>query len=677
MRPDIQEVKSRIEELRQVIEYHNHRYYVLDDPEVTDEEYDVFFRELLFLEKQFPQFEHPASPTRKVGGDPAQAFTPRPHSLPMYGLDNCFSLEEVNTFINRIVRQAQNDELSFWVEPKLDGLAVEIIFENGYFSAASTRGDGITGEDVSANIRTVRNIPLTLINRQNAPEYLEIRGEVVMPREDFHVLNTAKAERGEKTFANPRNAAAGSVRQLDPAVTAARPLNFFAYGLGLVRGARQWSSQAEISSDLSKFGVAVVPGGMICRRIDEIRQLFDKQASARHSSPFDIDGLVIKVNDISLQNSLGFTSRSPRWAIALKFPALQETTRLKQITIQVGRTGALTPVASLEPVNVGGVMVSRATLHNENEIRVKDLKIGDMVLVQRAGDVIPEVVRPIREKRTGQETDFVFPENCPACHSPATRIENEAVRRCVNISCPARLEQGLVHFAGRQALDIDGLGRKWIKIFVEKGLVTKLTDIFRLKQGQLLQLERMGEKSARNMLDSIEDAKHSATLARLIFGLGIRHVGRQTAISLASRFTSLGQLSLADKSALQEIEDIGPEVASSIVSFFSNQDNKELLNDFKQIGLWPESLPRQESAQSLNNSKFIFTGAMEGLPRDKAKEMIESAGGKVVSSISRNVDYVVVGEKPGSKLAKARDMGLKIIGREEFLELMENTRSPK
>jgi DNA ligase (NAD+) len=674
MNHDPQEMKNRIEDLRRRIEYHNHRYYVLDDPLVTDAEYDRMFRELAKLEEKYPRFDHPASPTKKVGGAPAPYFSPRAHSIPMYGLENCFSMEKVRLFIDRIKKQVPENDPTFWIEPKLDGLAVEVIYESGIFAAACTRGDGNIGEDVTANVRTVRNLPLSLINASQAPEYLEVRGEIVIPKKNFEKLNALKEQNREKVFANPRNAAAGSVRQLDSRVTASRPLYFFAFGTGIIRSDNkgQWTSQSAISSGLKALGVPPVPNGKLCRDLNEIEQYFHEQASKRHDSPFDIDGLVIKVNDLSQQNRLGFTARAPRWAIALKFPAMQEKTRLSRIRVQVGRTGVLTPVAYLDPVNVGGVMVSRASLHNENEIRAKDLKIGDLVLVQRAGDVIPEVVKPFKEERTGKEKDFIFPDTCPSCHSPVTRIEHEVAWRCVNLSCPARLEQGLIHFAGRQALDIEGLGKKWINVFVSRGLVRKLTDIFLLQKPQLLKLDRMGEKSADNLINSIKKAKINVTLPRLIFGLGIRHVGQQTAKSLAEKFTDLDELARATKPSLQAIDDIGPEVASSIAGFFSNAANRQLLADFKSLGLWPVSSTASSGAGPLKDKNFIFTGSISGLSRENARETVESRGGKVVGSISKNIDYVVAGDKPGSKLIRARELGLRVIGQDEFLALIND-----
>lgn len=674
MNHDPQEVKARIEDLRRRIEHHNYRYYVLDDPVVSDAEYDRLFRELQELEKTHPGLDHPASPTRKVGSAPAAAFSPRAHSIPMYGLDNCFSMDEVRQFVDRIRKQAPENELSFWVEPKLDGLAVEVIYESGIFTAACTRGDGSVGEDVTANVRTVRNLPLSLMDASMVPEYLEVRGEIVIPKKNFQKLNALKEQNGEKVFANPRNAAAGSVRQLDSRVTASRPLYFFAFGTGIIRSRNEgrWSAQSSISAGLKALGVPPVPGGRLCRNLDEIEGFFEEQSSKRHDSPFDIDGLVIKVDHVSQQERLGFTARAPRWAIAFKFPAMQEKTRLRQISVQVGRTGVLTPVAYLDPVNVGGVMLSRASLHNENEIRAKDLKIGDMVLVQRAGDVIPEVVKTLPEERTGREVDFVFPDTCPSCHSPVTRIEQEVAWRCVNLSCPARLEQGLIHFAGRQALDIEGLGKKWVEVLVSRGLISKLSDIFRLQKNDLLKLERMGDKSAGNLIDSIQKARENATLPRLIFGLGIRHVGLQTARALAANFRDLDELSRANASSLQAIDDVGPEVASSIAGFFKNSANRQLLTDFKDLGLWPASRTSSSGDGHLKDKKFIFTGTIQGLSRQEATAMVEAQGGKVVGSISGKVDYVVAGDNPGSKLTRALNLGLRIVGRDEFMELIEN-----
>ncbi len=672
MNKEQEKLKARAEELRREINYHNYRYYVLDDPVISDAEFDSLLAELKALEQKHPWLDHPASPTKKVGAEPAEAFSTMKHSLPMYSLDNSFSLQEMREFVRRIKKNIPGTEPSFWVEPKLDGLAVELIFDQGVYAAASTRGDGYTGEDVSANIKTIRNLPLSLLEKENQPEYLEVRGEVVIPKQDFLRLNDLKAQRGEKVFANPRNAAAGSVRQLDPKITASRPLYFFAYGVGLKRfkGDYQWNSQEEISTGLRDLGVPVVQKGKVCRNEQEIEACYEQQFKEREQSSFEIDGLVLKVNELKLQEKLGFTSRAPRWALALKFPALQGRTIIKDIHVQVGRTGVLTPVAILEPVKIGGVVVSRASLHNENELRAKDLKIGDQVLVQRAGDVIPEVLKPFKEERNGTQQEFVFPDKCPACSGPVSRLNQEVALRCLNMSCPARLEQGLIYFVSKNGLDIDGLGRKWIKILIENGLVHSPADIFRLDKKDLLPLERMGEKSAQNLIASVSEARKKATLPKLIAALGIQHVGSETAKKLAENFSNLDELSVADEQTLQKIEDIGPEVAGSIVKFFSNPDNQNLVQEFKHIGLWPVHRPESGKEQPLKGQKILFTGGLQNLTREQATERVESLGGKVTGSVSGNINIVVVGENPGSKLDKARNLGLKIINEDDFLELI-------
>jgi len=675
MKNDSEQLKVRAEELRREINYHNYRYYVLDDPVISDAEYDRLVAELKNLENEYPWLDHPASPTKKVGAAPARAFSPRKHSLPMYSLENSFSLQEVRDFVHRVQKQIAHTDPTFWAEPKLDGLAVEVIYEQGIYTAASTRGDGYVGEDVTENVRTIRNLPLSLFHLDFLPRYLEVRGEVVIPKNEFVRLNDFKARKGEKVFANPRNAAAGSVRQLDPAITVSRPLYFFAYGIGLVNFPEGfgWNTQKEIAGGLKELGLPVVQGGRICFDLGQIEACYQEQLKKREQSAFDIDGLVLKVNELNLQDLLGFTSRAPRWAVALKFPALQGKTRLKDIQVQVGRTGVLTPVAILEPLSLGGVVVSRASLHNENEIRNKDLKIGDTVLVQRAGDVIPEVLRPFKEERTGTEQYFAFPEDCPACGSQVARLNHEVALRCLNLSCPARLEQGLIYFVSKQGLDIEGLGRKWIRILVNKGLLRSPADIFRLSREDLMPLERMGEKLARNILDSIALARQNVTLPRLIAALGIRHVGAQTAKKLAEHFPDLDMLAAADVEALQRIEEVGPEVAGSIVKFFSNPENQKLLQELKKLGLWPVYRPRGRKDLPLQGKKTVFTGALKTLTREKARQRVEDLGGKVLSSITGNVDLVVVGENPGSKLARARNLGVKTISEEDFLRLIEDS----
>jgi len=667
--------QDRAEELRRQIEYHNYRYYVLDNPVISDAEYDQLFRELQDLEKNYPELIVPYSPTQRVGGPPAEEFVHRAHTVPMYSLENAFDLEEWHNYLQRIRKLLPGEEINFWVDPKLDGLAVEIIYENGKYQAAATRGDGYTGEEVTANMRTVRNLPLQL-QKNHDLEYLEVRGETIINLKDFERLNRQQLEENKKPFANPRNLAAGSIRQLDPKVTAQRPLRFIAYGVGQVRWKSRntvWKTQAEIANGLKDLGLTTAPRAKLCTQASEVEQYYQNLGRIRDNMPFEIDGMVVKVNDLDQQRRLGTTARAPRWSIALKFKAVQAETKLKDIQVQVGRTGALTPVAKLSPVSIGGVTVSKATLHNEDEIRAKDLKIGDTVIVQRAGEVIPEVVRPVIEKRTGQEKDFFFPKYCPVCHSKVSRLQGEVAYRCLNVSCPAKLIQELIHFVSKAGLDIEGLGNKWIEIFVNKGLVKTPADLFRLKKEDLLQLERMGSKSADNMLKALEEAKQKADLPKLLAALGIRFVGDQTAKVLAEHFRDLDELARADKESLQEIKDIGPEIAESIRKFFTNEQNQKLLQDFKQIGLWPVS--RQEPDKNkqvptnLKDKKFIFSGRLQQLTRSQAQEKVEQFGGKVVGSMSKNVDYLVVGENPGSKLDKARDLGVRVINEQEFLDL--------
>ena len=673
------EIQERVKKLREEISYHDYRYYVLDDPVISDPEYDRLFNELKKLEEKYPELDDPNSPTKRVGGTALTEFKPRAHSMPMYSLDNGFSLADWEEFLGKIKRIDPDAIASgFWVEPKMDGLAVEVIYEQGQFKAAATRGDGLIGEDITANMRTIRNLPLTLMS-DDPPPYLEVRGEVIIFKKDFEKLNAEQLEKGDKVFANPRNAAAGSLRQLDPKITARRPLKFFAYGIGQVRFKNKpaWTTQEEVVTGLKSLGIATAPEGKLCLRPDDVARYYQKILEKRNNLPFELDGIVIKINDLAMQEKLGATARAPRWALALKFPAHQGETRLLDIIVQVGRTGVLTPVAILEPITLSGARVSRATLHNENEIQAKDLRIGDIVVVQRAGDVIPEVVRPVKEKRTGNEKEFHFPRTCPACNSSVARIGDEVAWRCLNISCPARLEQGLIHFVSKTGLDIEGLGKRWIQVLVRKGLVKSPVDLFRLKKQDLLPLERMGEKLAENMLGSIEQARKNASLRKLISALGIRLVGEQTARVLAENYKDLDELAKASVEDLQELPDIGPEVASSIVQFFQNKANKELLEGFKEIGLWPvEEVEKEdgklgeeesEKIRNLEGKKFIFTGGLKSMSRSEAKKKVEELGGRVVSAVSRNVDYVVVGDKPGSKLDKAKSLGLNIINEDEFL----------
>ncbi|TVR01910.1 MAG: NAD-dependent DNA ligase LigA [Desulfovibrionales bacterium] len=678
----------RMQELASLIRYHDHRYYVLDDPEIDDAEYDALFRELWDLEERHPELTDPDSPTRRVGGEASRAFRPFAHSLPMYSLDNAFSLEEWRAFTARLARALPGEDPAFWVDPKLDGLAVEVVYEDGGFVRAGTRGDGVTGEDVSANLRTVRNLPLRLDGRggesnpAGLPNLLEVRGEVIMRREDFARLNREQADAGRKTFANPRNAAAGSVRQLDPRITAERPLRFYAYGIGLVEwpeGVTGWATQQDILNGLRALGFSVPEHSRLCSDPGDVERHYAKVARLRESLGYEIDGVVAKVDGLDQQRRLGATARAPRWALAWKFPAGQAVTRLLDIQVQVGRTGVLTPVAVLEPVALSGAMVSRATLHNEDEIRAKDLRLGDRVVVQRAGDVIPEVVGPVMEERTGEEHEFVFPHVCPVCATPAVRLPGEAAWRCQNMACPALLRQSLVYFTSKAGLDVEGLGKKWVEILVDKGLIHTPADIFRLREEHLLTLERMGPKLAGNIVTSIAQARDRADLATLIRALGIRHVGAQTARVLADHFPDLDALGRADREALQLLPDIGPEVAASIRGFFTNPVNQRLLDDLRGLGLWPRA-GEQERAAGDSDSLFtgkriLFTGTLPDMSRSQAQKLVEQAGGTVVGAISKKVDFVVAGAEAGSKLTKARELGLTVLEGVEFLRMLGQGKS--
>lgn len=675
------EVLERVRELRGLLEYHNRRYYVLDDPEITDAEYDALFRELRALEEALPGLDDPNSPTRRVGGAVREGFEKRAHTLPLYSLDNAFDVEEWRAFVERVRREEPHAPLAFWTDPKLDGLAVELVYEHGRLAAALTRGDGSVGEVVTENMRTVRNLPLVLTppDGEEPPALLEVRGETVMLKEDFHALNLRQEEEGGKAFANPRNAAAGSVRQLDSAVTASRRLRFMAYGIGAARWdggpgtpAERWNSQSEIMAWFAACGLPVPPQARLCAGPDEVAGYYERLSGERDGLPFEIDGVVAKLDDLGLQAALGFTARFPKWALALKFPARQAETVLEAIEVQVGRTGVLTPVAHLRPVAVGGVVVSRATLHNEDEIRAKDLRVGDTVVVQRAGDVIPEVVRPVPEKRPEGAAPYEFPTRCPVCGSEAVRLEGEVAWRCVNASCPAVLRQRIVHFVSKAGLDIQGVGVKLVEQLVREGRVKTPADLFGLGAGELALMERMGVKSAQNAVAAIAKARDESSLERLIAALGVRHVGERTARTLAANFRDLDAVGAASAEDLTALPDVGPEVAGSVRAFFANEDNRVLMAALRAAGLWPVSEPEAESGPgALSGVTLLFTGALPGMSRPEAAKLAEAAGAKVVKAVSRNVDYLVAGDKAGSKLDKARDLGVAVIDFAAFMRLLE------
>jgi len=666
------EILNKAESLRQVLHRHNHRYYVLDDPEISDAEYDRMMQELVALETAYPELASPDSPSARVGAAPSDKFETAEHSLPMLSLDNGFDDSDILDFDRRIKKNLDTDEdILYTAEPKMDGLAVELVYEKGRLITASTRGDGIRGEVITANAKTIRTVPLVLLENKEVkiPAYLEVRGEVFMGLECFRRLNAEKLKAGVAPFANPRNAAAGSLRQLDPAVTAKRPLEIFCYGIG--RSDISSDSHWETLEILKKLGFRINPLIRARIGIDSCLEYYRELGNCRQSLPYDIDGVVIKIDKYSWQLELGATTRSPRWAIAYKFEAMQETTRILSIDVQVGRTGALTPVAIMEPVTVGGVTVSRATLHNEDEIRRKDIRIGDTVLIQRAGDVIPEVVKVIVSARTGLESVFNMPSNCPVCAAAIYRDKDEAVLRCNNSNCPAQIKARLRHFASKAAFDIDGLGEKLADQLVAKGLIASYSDIFHLNKEQVQSLERMGAKSAGNLIAAIEKSK-KISFSRFIYALGIRHVGENIADILAGRFESIAQLSDAPIELLETIEGIGPEIAESIRHFFEQDENQKTVQRILESGVEILVKAKRFKASPIQGISFVLTGTLEGMTRNEAKQMIEDAGGKVSSSVSRNTDYLVAGDDPGSKLERAKSLGVRILDKAEFLALIGN-----
>lgn len=663
------EIKARIERLREEIEYHNYRYYVLDDPVISDSEYDKLMRELQALEDKYPEFLNPNSPTQRVGAKPLEAFSTVTHTIPMLSLANATSEEEVVDFDKRVKRLLGVSQVDYVIEVKIDGLAVELVYVNGEFVLGSTRGDGFTGEDITQNLRTIKSIPMKLLRSEGAliPERLEVRGEIYMGRREFEELNKKREITGEPIFANPRNAASGSVRQLDPRITANRKLNIFCYGMGQVIGI-DIKTHMEFLDCLKKWGFRVNPYTRLCHTLEEVFMYYNYIKSIRDEIPYEIDGTVIKVNRLEYQVALGQVSRSPRWALAYKFESHEEKTVVKDIIVGVGRTGALTPVAVLEPVNIGGVVVERATLHNEDEIKRKDIKIGDSVIVTRAGDVIPEVVRVLKEERTGTERPFVMPDNCPVCGEHVVRPEGEAVRRCVNINCPAQIKGRIIHFASKRAMDIDGLGEKLVDQLVDKGLVRDVSDLYYLTKEQLSSLERMADKSAQNIIDAINISKRRP-FNRFLYALGIRHVGEHISGLLSEHYKDIEELMKAKEDELMSIPEIGPEVANSIVLFFQDEKNRQTIERILKAGVEIEY--KKAGERPLDGMLFVFTGTLKSMSRDEAKKIVESLGAKTLNSVGKKVNIVVAGEEAGSKLDKARQMGIKIIGEDEFLEMIK------
>jgi DNA ligase (NAD+) len=685
---DINKVKQRIAELREIINHHNYRYYVLDSPEISDAEYDELMKELRQLEADHPELVSPDSPTQRIGAPPVEAFGVVEHPQPLLSLANAFSYEELAAWHKRVSNLLGGRQFDLVCEPKIDGLAVALTYVDGLLVTGATRGDGYRGEDITQNLKTVRSIPLSV--SKEAPPRFEVRGEVYLPKAGFKKLNEERAKEELPLFANPRNAAAGSVRQLDSGITARRPLDIFIYGLGWAEGKAVPDTHWEIMQYLKSLGFKINPNIALCQSLDEAEKYYQSWAESREKSPYEADGIVAKVNYIALQQELGTVAHEPRWAIAYKFPAVQGTTKLIDIGINVGRTGSLNPYAILEPVRVGGVVISSAALHNEEDIHRKDIRIGDWVVVQRAGEVIPEIVEPIVSRRTGKEKIFHMPGRCPVCGSEVIKPEGEAMHRCTNAACPSQALERIKHFVSRGAMDIDGVGEKLCQALFEAGLIKDAADLYRLTREQLLGLERMADKSASNVLNSIEKSK-DRPLARVIFALGITHVGEQYAERLEEHFNSIdvgdqyaellaehfdriNNLAKASQEELLAIPSIGPKIAESIVAFFRQEGNRQIIEKLRKAGVrlerekvkeaQPEGLP-------LAGLEFVLTGKLDSFSRSEAEAKIKALGGKAGSDVTRKTSYVVMGADPGSKLAKAEKLGTKTLSEAEFLELLD------
>jgi DNA ligase (NAD+) len=659
---------ARYRELCAEIHRHDTLYHVYDRPEITDAAYDRLLRELLEIEGRFPELTSPTSPSLRVGAPPLDKFVSVAHSVPMLSLENAFDEQEMREFDERIRRfLAREETIEYVCEPKMDGVAVELVYRDGRLELGSTRGDGTTGEKITENLKTIPTIPLVL--GETGPPLLEVRGEVYMDLAAFRALNREREEEGQPGFANPRNAAAGSLRQLDSAVTAKRPLQICCYGVGLVEGSLP-ATHYQLLEQLHRWGLRVhLDKIRLARGVDEVLAFYRELEETREQLPFEIDGLVVKVNSLDLQRELGEKTRTPRWAIAWKFPPRQAVTEVEDIVLQVGRTGAITPVARLRPVEVSGVTVSRASLHNWDEIARLDVRIGDRVVVERAGDVIPDVVQVLPEHRTGSERQVPLPETCPACGGPVVKLEGEVVPRCQELSCPARVLEALKHFVARRAMDIDGLGERTLVQLLDRGLVRSPADLYRLSRVELLSCERMGEKSSDNLLAAIAASKERS-LDRFLYALGIRHVGEHLARVLARQFGSLEELAAADREQLLAIHEIGPQVADSVVDFFAKERNRQILDELRETGVVPRAEAKRTGGP-LTGKTFVFTGTLVRFKRKEAQELVEQLGGRAAGSVSKKTDYLVAGDEAGSKLDRARELGVAVLSEEEFGQLLE------
>ena len=655
--------RARAERLRREILGHEKKYYVDNDPQISDPEFDKLVRELKDLEARFPDLVTPESPTQRVGEKPSEGFATVTHRTPMLSIDNVYNEEELREFEDRVRKLLPGQTVEYMAELKIDGLGISVIYRGGKFAQAVTRGDGVRGDDVTGNVKTLKSLPLVIEARQE----VEARGEVYLPFESFRAINRDREEKGEALFANPRNAAAGSLRLLDPREVASRNLSVFLYYLFI--DGREEPTQWGALQKLKRLGFKTNPHSRLCRTIDEILAYFKEWTEKRDRLDYDADGIVIKVNAATQRETLGFTAKSPRWAVSFKFPARQATTRVKDIVIQVGRTGALTPVAVLEPVKLSGTTISRSTLHNEEELRRKDVRVGDHVLIERSGDVIPQVVSVMKDRRTGREKPFDWPSKCPVCKSAVFKPEGEVISRCVNPSCPAKVRESILHFAGRRAMDIDGLGEALVDQLLGAKLVRSIPDLYGLNRDSLVELERMGPKSSDNLLDEIGNSK-ARDLDRVIFALGIRHVGERMAQVLAARFKSLDALAGAGEEELIKVEDVGPKVAESIRFFFAQPENREFIRRLKDAGLSMRTREQGAARRPLEGQTFVITGTLSGFTREEAQERLENLGAKVASSVSKNTTSLIAGESPGSKLDKAKELGVKIVGEKELRKLI-------